>query len=124
MKSCWAAGGLSMTDITGLPYVVPGMYDIHGTNELQQTTAYISGQAPKHSRTVQQYVKGETSSTDYGFASVRPLDVFKEPTTPVHSTEPSLTDKTDLAEDIQQGEVTPIPTAQQRRFSIDWDPIQ
>ena len=98
------------------------MYDNHGTNKLQQTTAYISDQAPKYSRTVQQYVKGETSSTDYG--SVQPLDEFQEPEAPVYSTEPSLSDKTDLAEDIQQGEVTPIPTAQQRRFSIDWDPIQ
>ena len=73
---------------------------------------------------MQQYVKGETSSTDYGFASVQPLDESKEPEALVHSTEPLLSDKTDLAEDIQQGEVTPIPTVQQRRFSIDWDPIQ
>lgn len=91
----------------------------------QQTTAYISGQAPKQSRTVQQYVKGETSSTDYGFSSVRPQeDDPEKPEAPVHTTEPSLTDKTNLAEDIQLGEVTPMPTAQQRRFSIDWDPMQ
>ena len=87
--------------------------------------AYISGQARKQSRTVQQYVKGETSSTDYGFSSVRSReDELEEPEAPIYTTEPSLTDKTDLAEDIQQGEVTPMPTAQQRRFSVDWDPIQ
>lgn len=73
---------------------------------------------------MQQYVKGETSSADYGF-SVRPqAEELKEPEAPVHTTEPSLTDKTDLAQDIQQGEVKPTPTAQQRRFSTDWDPIQ
>ena len=64
--------------------------------------------------TVPKYVKGEISSTDYSFT----------PEAPVHTTEPSLTDKTDLAEGIQQGEVTPVPTAQQRRFSVDWDPMQ
>lgn len=74
---------------------------------------------------MQQYVKGETSSTDYGFSSVQPqVDELKEPEAPIHTTEPSLTDKTDLAEDLQQGEVKPTPTVQQRRFSIDWDPIQ
>ena len=85
----------------------------------------MSGQAPKMSRVVQQYVKGEKSSTEYGFFPVRRQgDELQEPEALVHTTEPSLTDKTDLAEDIQQGEVTPKPTAQQRRFSIDWDPIQ
>ncbi len=65
------------------------------------------------------------SSTDYGFSSVRPQeDELEKPEAPVHTTEPLLTDKTDLAEDIQQGEAKPTPTAQQRRFSIDWDPIQ
>lgn len=100
-------------------------YEIYAANRLQQTTAYISGQASKQPRTVQQYVKGETSSTDYGFSLVRPQDnKLKEPEAPVHTIEVSLTDKTDLAEDIQQGGVKPTPTAQQRRFSIDWDPIQ
>ena len=74
---------------------------------------------------MQRYVKGETSSTDYGYSSVRPQeDKLEEPEALVHSTEPSLTDKTDLAEEIQLGEVRPMPTAQQRRFSVDWDPIQ
>lgn len=102
-----------------------GHTSYYPAHELHQTTVYISGQAQKQSRTVQQYVKGETSSTDYGFSSVQPQDdELEEPEAPIHTTEPSLTDKTDLAEDIQQGEVTPMPTAQQRRFSIDWDPIR
>ena len=85
----------------------------------------MSGQEPNLSKIVQQYVKGETSSTEYGSFPVRPQgDELQEPEALVHTTEPSLTDKTDLAEDILQGGVTPKPTAQQRRFSIDWDPIQ
>ncbi|CAF9922145.1 MAG: glycogenin glucosyltransferase [Alectoria fallacina] len=88
------------------------------------TTAYNSRRASKQSRSVQQYVEGETSSTGYGFDSIWPqTDEFEEPEAPAHTTEPSLTDKTVLAEDIQQGEVKPTPTAQQRRFSIDWDPM-
>ena len=98
---------------------------MYAAHEPLQTTAYMLGQAQKQPRTVQQYVKGETSSSIYGFSSVRSQkDELEEPEAPAHTTEPSLTDKTDLAEDIQQGEVTPIPTAQQRRFSIDWDPIR
>ena len=85
----------------------------------------MSGQEPNMPKIVQQYVKGETSNTEYGSLPVRPQrDEFQEPEALVHTTEPSLTDKTDLAEDILQGEVTPKLTAQQRRFSIDWDPIQ
>jgi len=51
-------------------------------------------------------------------------DELKEPEAPVHTTEPSLTDKPGPAEDSQKGEVEPTPTSQVRRFSVDWDPIQ
>jgi len=71
---------------------------------------------------VQQHVKGEASTTDYGFSSVIPT--IKEPEALVDTTERPLTEKTELVEEIQQGELTPIPTVQQRRFSVDWDPIQ
>lgn len=114
-----------MTSITGPQYVVLGLYELQAADGPQQTTGYIAGQALNQSRTVQQYVKGEASNTGYGFSSVRPqADDLIEPEASVLTTEPLLTDKTDLAEDIQQGEVKPTPTAQQRRFSIDWDPIQ
>ena len=114
-----------MTSTTGLQWVGLDLCEGYAVNELQQTTTFISGQASKQSRTVPQLVKGETSSTDYGFSSLRPKnDVLEEPEASLHTTEPPLTDKTNLAEDIQQGEVTPIPTAQQRRYSIDWDPRQ
>jgi len=85
-------------------------------------TAYPSGQASKQSRKVQQYVKGEASSTDYGFFTVGPL--ADEPEVPVHTIEPWLTNKIDLAEELQKGEVIPTPTPQRRRYSVDWDPLQ
>lgn len=71
---------------------------------------------------MQQHVKGEASTTDYGFSSDVPT--IKEPEALVDTTERPLTEKTELVEEIQQGELTPIPTVQQRRFSVDWDPIQ
>lgn len=67
-------------------------------------------------------MKGEASTTDYGYSSL--VLTIKEPEALVNTTELPLTEKTELAEEIQQGELTPIPTVQQRRFSVDWDPIQ
>ena len=40
------------------------------------------------------------------------------------TTEPQLSDQADVAENIQSGELQALPTVQQRRYSIDWDPIQ
>lgn len=90
-----------------------------------QTNTFVSGQFSKKSRTVQQYVTGESASADYGYSSVGPMaDELKEPEAPIHTTEPSLTDKTDLAEHLQRGEVKARSPVEQRRFSVDWDPIQ
>lgn len=49
---------------------------------------------------------------------------LKEPEAPLHTSEPLLTEENEPAEDLQKGEVEPIPTPQMRRFSVDWDPIQ
>jgi len=49
---------------------------------------------------------------------------LKEPEAPLHTSEPLLPEETDPAEDLQKGEVEPIPNPQVRRFSVDWDPIQ
>ncbi|KAK4691976.1 hypothetical protein P7C71_g5140, partial [Lecanoromycetidae sp. Uapishka_2] len=88
------------------------------------TASYISRQGSRQSRTVQQYVKGESTSTDYGLSSVGPeADELKEPEAPVHTTEPLLTEKAEPAEELQKGDVDPTPTSQVRRFSVDWDPI-
>ncbi|KAL9119574.1 MAG: hypothetical protein Q9187_003871 [Circinaria calcarea] len=93
-------------------------------------TAHISGQTPQSSRIVQQYVKGENPSTanEYGFSSIGPA--VKGPPKGEISTEtsePPLTEEIEPAESIQQGETTPAPTLEQRRFSApmaDWDPIR
>ncbi|MCJ1263156.1 glycogenin glucosyltransferase [Lobaria immixta] len=81
--------------------------------------AFISGQSKPDSRTVQQYVQGESSSANYGYSSAGP---FFEVHTPVNTTEKPLTEKTKLIEEIHKGEVEPIHSAQQRRYSVDWDP--
>ena len=91
----------------------------HDVNRIAQIPAYSSEQKFKKTRTVQQYVKGEATRTGYEFDAKT-----EEPEAPVNSTEPSLTDTTNLAEDVQKGDVTPTSTAQQRRFSVDWDPLR
>lgn len=86
--------------------------------------AYGSRQLEQEFKNVRQYVNGEASSTEYDESSVGvSLGDISQPQAPPDNTEPRLSDKTDLAEDLEKGEVTPVPTAQQRRYSIDWDPI-
>lgn len=85
-------------------------------------TTFRSGQSKRDSRTVQQYVKGESSSADYGYLSAVPfIEEHREPEAPVNTTEKPLTEKTELIEEIQKGEAGPIPAVQQRRYSADWD---
>ncbi|KAL8996257.1 MAG: hypothetical protein Q9169_004188 [Polycauliona sp. 2 TL-2023] len=78
-----------------------------------------SEQSRRGSRTVQQYVKGETPATNFGALSVSPPPVEASAV----STEAPLTETKERAEALDQGEITPTPTVEQRRFSIDWDPI-
>ena len=99
-----------------------------GTDLSLQKMTYNSAQSQQTSRTVQQYVKGEASSTDYGLASLgASVPVAPESKPPTTSTELPLTEKPEHGESLAQGEVQPIPTAEQRRFSapmMEWDPIQ
>ncbi|KAL6713365.1 glycogenin glucosyltransferase [Lecanora helva] len=89
------------------------------------TPAYGSRQDTHQSRTVQRYVKGETSNTDYGVSSSGlSAETAQEPEASVHTAEPPLAEKTEPAEDLQKGFVEPTPTVQQRRYSIDWDPLR
>lgn len=78
------------------------------------------------SRTVQQYVRGEITTTDFGISSIpEPLIAEGgEPEASIILTEQPLTERTEHAEELDHGEVTPIPTIQQRRYSVDWDPIR
>ncbi|KAL9027233.1 MAG: hypothetical protein Q9196_004221, partial [Gyalolechia fulgens] len=82
---------------------------------------------PPGSMTVQQYLNGEVSSSDFfGFTSVpeSSAESNPEPEALINTTEKPLTEKTERAEGIEQGEIAPVPTAQQRRFSVDWDPVR
>ena len=83
----------------------------------RQTTAYISGQAAKDTRTVSQYVTGEATASDFGFSS-EPQPAAAE------SAETSMAEESHLAEDLTKGEAGPLPTVEQRRYSVDWDPAQ
>ncbi|MCJ1331629.1 glycogenin glucosyltransferase [Thelotrema lepadinum] len=90
------------------------------------TTAYISGQAISRPRIVQQHVFGEAQTADFGFSSASPHSASSTIKAPVSMSE-SLFEKSDLVEQINQGEITPTPTAEQRRFStpyIEWDPTR
>ncbi|KAL8670420.1 MAG: hypothetical protein Q9168_005049 [Polycauliona sp. 1 TL-2023] len=81
------------------------------------------GSVSEHSqlgtKTVQQYVKGEISTASLGVSSIAPPSVESS----VIATEVPLTEPTERTEELEQGKMRPIPTVQQRRFSIDWDPI-
>lgn len=86
----------------------------------------MADQAQPGSRTVQQYVQGETTTTDFGYSSIPEPLIGKEgePEASVITTERPLTEKTEPVEELDQGEVKPMPTVQQRRYSVDWDPIR
>ncbi|KAL8676929.1 MAG: hypothetical protein Q9186_006606 [Xanthomendoza sp. 1 TL-2023] len=92
------------------------VYDKH----YRVPVAIVPGQSQPGSRTVEQYVTGETSISSFGFSSIpeSSIDV------PVNTAKNVLTGKIEAAEDYQQGNAKPTPTAQQRRWSIDWDPKQ
>ncbi|KAI4177062.1 MAG: hypothetical protein LQ343_000543 [Gyalolechia ehrenbergii] len=91
------------------------------------TVAFVSGQSQPGSRTVQQYVNGEASTSDFfGFASISgsSADSNRKPEALSNTTEKPLTEKKERAEGIPQGEMAPVSTSHQRRFSIDWDPLR
>ncbi|KAL8701859.1 MAG: hypothetical protein Q9201_004687 [Fulgogasparrea decipioides] len=90
------------------------------------TMAFVSGQLQSESRTVQQHVKGGALTSDYGFASGPSSSLVQSMTSKVadNTAEKPLTEKADPAEGIDRGEHQPTPAAQQRRFSVDWDPIR
>ncbi|KAL8739903.1 MAG: hypothetical protein Q9190_007337 [Brigantiaea leucoxantha] len=86
------------------------VYDKH----YRESSANISGRTLPAPRTVQQYVKGEASTSTYGFFSVsEPARAEEKPEAQIETSE----------KPIQQGDRQPAPTIQQRRFSTDWDPI-
>ncbi|KAI4229904.1 MAG: hypothetical protein LQ349_006332 [Xanthoria aureola] len=93
------------------------VYDRHYREPAMGFESGLSGLA---SKTVQQYVLGEISTSHIGSPSVAPPAVEA----PVITTEVPLTEPTERAEALDQGKITPTPTVQQRRFSIEWDPTR
>ncbi|KAL9637282.1 MAG: hypothetical protein Q9164_002295 [Protoblastenia rupestris] len=88
-------------------------------------TPYDSGQSQQQSRTVQQYVTGETSFANYEYSSTSIGPKTGEPKEQenfTHTTEPILTDNTKATGDIDKPEIKQPPTREQRNFSVDWDP--
>ncbi|KAI4285195.1 MAG: hypothetical protein L6R38_000873 [Xanthoria sp. 2 TBL-2021] len=86
----------------------------------EPAVGFVSGQSELGSKTVQQFVTGETSTSSFGSPSVPPPAMEA----PVITTEVPLTETTERAEALDQGKITPTPTVQQRHFSIDWDPTR
>ena len=77
-------------------------------------------------RIVQQHVFGEAQTTSFGFSSALPDSASTNNNAPVSMPE-SFLEKPDPVEQIEQGEITPVPTLEQRRSSApqtEWDPTR
>ncbi|KAF2175676.1 glycosyltransferase family 8 protein [Zopfia rhizophila CBS 207.26] len=89
--------------------------------------ASIQPEGPRSSTTVQQYVQGETTSTDFSTSTTQHMTTIPEiveTEAPVITTELPLSEPGEIAENIDQGVVEPMPTIQQRQFSAphtEWD---
>ncbi|KAI4165332.1 MAG: hypothetical protein LQ342_001200 [Letrouitia transgressa] len=88
------------------------------------TTAYISGQSQPGPRTVQRHVNGEASTSSFGFSSIIERSTREDLVVSVDNIEEPMTDNAEMIERVEQGDVQPIPTTQQRRHSVVWDPIR
>ncbi|MCJ1404946.1 glycogenin glucosyltransferase [Xylographa trunciseda] len=102
------------------------------------STAYISGQHPQEKQSVQQvqqYVKGEDSiNEEYGYSSFEPsiTELYAKESSGhdilTSSAEQPFSEKAEVVQEgVRQGDVLPVPTVEQRRFSApssDWDPIR
>lgn len=89
----------------------------------KEIQAYGSEQAEQDARNVRQYVKGE-ASYPVGLSAGPSIGHEERTEASVTTTKPQLIEKTEPAEDLERGDAQPLPTVQQRRFSVDWDPIQ
>ncbi|KAL9045053.1 MAG: hypothetical protein Q9214_001855, partial [Letrouitia sp. 1 TL-2023] len=88
------------------------------------TTAYISGQSQPGPRTVQRHVNGEASTSSFGFSSIIERSTGEDSMISVDKIEEPMTDTAKIIERVEQGDVHPVPTTQQRRYSVVWDPIR
>ena len=97
-------------------------WSVYDRHYRPQTTAYASSQSKMGPKRVQDYVKGE--ETIYLPAQTPPVVVQPPSEQPRIKTEKPMGDAPSLAERVNNNNFKPTPTAQQRRFSIDWDPTR
>ena len=79
-------------------------------------------------------MNGEESTDDYGFSTYGPsdMDFYAENSDGIHiqtsSAEMALSEKAEvIQEKTRQGDLQPVPTVEQRRFSAptsDWDAVR
>ncbi|KAL8947250.1 MAG: hypothetical protein Q9222_006445 [Ikaeria aurantiellina] len=115
----WKGAGGVHEELLGRWWAV---YDKHYRNI---AVAYASGQSQTGSRTVQQYVKGEAAdSSNYGYTSFPtgfPASGSRTETQ-FKSTEMSLREKMEPAEEINRGDSNPFSSNQRQDLSNTWDP--
>lgn len=84
-----------------------------------------SAQPTRGSRSVQQQVRAQATSENYGYSSSDPVGEEHKPLeVPASTAEVPLTEKPNLIEITGQKVDAPVPTVQQRRYSAEWDPIR
>lgn len=90
-----------------------------------QAPIHESTQPTRSSRSVQQHVRAQATSEDYGYSSYDPVgEEHKRLEVPVSTAEVPLTEQPNLGEITGQNVDAPVPTVQQRRYSAEWDPIR
>ena len=105
------------------PACHPQLYVTGVSADSKEPQAYSSEQSEQEARNVREYVKGETSYP-VGLSAGSSVGHEERTEASITTTEPQLTEKTELAKDLVHGDANPLSTAQQRRFSVAWDPIQ
>lgn len=115
------------------------VYDKHYRNPVgsplpfSEENSLIPIQAPIHestepiriSRSVQHHVRAQSTSEDYGYSSYDPVEEeHKQLEVPISTVEVPLSEQPNLGEITGQKVDAPVPTAEQRHYSAEWDPIR
>lgn len=84
-----------------------------------------SAKPTRSSISVQQHVRAQATSENYGYSSYDPVgEEHKRPEVPVSTVKVPLTEQPNLVEITGKKVDAPVPTVQQRRYSAEWDPIR
>ncbi|KAI9849469.1 MAG: glycogenin glucosyltransferase [Sclerophora amabilis] len=112
----WALGRESQTSSPVYEELLGRWWAVYDQHFRDPMTAYVSGQASGESRTVQQYVKGESAQTGYGFSSAAASRIEE----PVH-------ERADVTQNLEALKVPPVQTDVHGKFSapsVEWDPAR